>query len=297
MHEQTAVIAGRLSGRATGGTRVEYHRGACLGPTAWVLDRGDSMSGFSAVDGSSDPASLARYLDTAALTLSGMKAYMAATHKPNRPDGPLLDLGCGAGQDLELLSGAGITGIGLDPSAALLGVARERVERPAPLVQGRGETLPFRDRSFAGVRVDRVLQHVFRPEAILVEAVRVLRPGGLLTAFEPDWSRLRCRTESGESEVSWLSGVANPGIGGQLWELAEQAGCVVLDRVEELSVWQSLAAVDRVLGTGALDRAVAGGRITAEGAKAWLAEQRQREAAGMAFGTLPKVLIVAQKPS
>ena len=253
------------------------------------------MPAFSAVDQSVDPASLTRYLDAAAQALSGIKAYMVAAHGLKQPDGPILDLGCGAGRDLDLLNGAGMTGVGLDPSAVLLAEARRRLPG-LPVVRGTGSALPFRDCCFAGVRIERVLQHVLDPALVLAEAVRVLSPGGLLTVFEPDWSRLRCRSRTGESDASWLTGVPSPGVGGQLWELIEQAGCVVADRVEELSVWRSLATVDRVLGPGAVERAVAAGRIGPEAATRWLAEQREMEEAGEVFGTVPKVLIVAQKP-
>ena len=253
------------------------------------------MPGFSSVDDSHDPARLARYLHEAARATSGIKAYAAAAHGLKHPRAPILDIGCGAGHDLGLLNGAGMVAIGLDPSAVLLAEARSLVVG-ARLVQGEGAALPFRSGALAGVRIERVLQHVERPEAIVGEAVRVLANGGLLTVFEPDWSRLKFADGTGEVDSSWLTGARQPDIGGRLWELVETAGARVLDRVEELSVWRSLSVLDRVLGPGAVDRAVRDGRIQRAAAESWLARQRRSEAEGRLFGTMPKVLLVAERP-
>jgi len=256
------------------------------------------MPGFSAVDDSADPTRLLRYLDSAALAQSGIKAYMVAAQALKSPTGPILDLGCGAGHDLDLLSRVGLSAVGIDPSERLVNVAAQRLG-PDPqvrLMRGSGEALPYRDEVFSGVRIERVLQHVSDPAAVVAEAVRVLRPDGLLTIFEPDWSRMRWRTGDGEHDGSWLTGVPHPSIGGKLWETVEEAGCRVLDRIEELSVWRSLAVIDRALGPGALERAVSAGRISPEEADRWLDEQCRREAEGQFFGTVPKVLIVAEKP-
>ncbi|MHB1445487.1 MAG: methyltransferase domain-containing protein [Acidimicrobiales bacterium] len=256
------------------------------------------MPGFSAVDDSADPERLARYLDSAALGQSGVKAYMAAAQALRLPAGPILDLGCGAGHDLDLLTRAGMAAVGIDPSETLVNIARQRLgpDPRARLIRGSGEALPYRDEVFSGVRIERVLQHVAEPAVVVSEAVRVLRPDGLLTIFEPDWSRMRWGTDDGESDGSWLTEVANPSIGGQLWEMVEKAGCRVLDRVEELSGWRSLAVIDRVLGPGALERAVSAGRIGPDAAERWLDEQRHREAHGQFVGMVPKILLVAGKP-
>ena len=45
-------------------------------------------------------------------------------------------------------------------------------------------------RAFDGCRIDRVLQHIADPAAAIGEMVRVLRPGGVLVAFDNDWETL-----------------------------------------------------------------------------------------------------------
>ena len=46
------------------------------------------------------------------------------------------------------------------------------------------------DAAFDGCRIDRVLQHIADPAAAIGEMVRVLRPGGVLVAFDNDWETL-----------------------------------------------------------------------------------------------------------
>ncbi len=152
------------------------------------------MSPFSAVDASPDPAALIAYLDTTAAGLAGMKHYVAAAAGRAVPGGRVLDVGCGAGHDLALLAAAGLRPLGIDPSGAMLAAAADRAGAPAApggLVQGDGERLPFRSGSLDGCRIERVLQHVDRPDHVIAEVARVLRPGGFLAVFEPDWATLR----------------------------------------------------------------------------------------------------------
>lgn len=92
----------------------------------------------------------------------------------------LLDLGCGTGGTVgALASGRGFRCVGLDPSAPLLAMGRER-DSGLTLVRGRGEDLPFGDGSFDGVFLECVLSVAAEPDRVLAEAFRVLRPGGRL---------------------------------------------------------------------------------------------------------------------
>jgi SAM-dependent methyltransferase len=255
------------------------------------------MSIFSAVDEADRPDRALAYLDVTARSEAGMKHYAAAVHALRRPDGFVLDVGCGAGHDLELLADVDLSPLGADPSAVLLEAARERTAwRRTPLVRANGEALPFRDASVAAARIERVLMHVADPAVVLSETVRVLAPGALLTVFEPDWDSFIVRGPLGDECAAWLAPVRHPGVGGDLWDLVERAGCVVLDKVEEQSVWRSLDVLHRVFDLhAALDRAVTAGRISAETARRWLRDQEEREARHAFWSTIRKVLLVACK--
>ena len=204
------------------------------------------MSIFSAVDDDADPQRALAYLEFTADAATGMKHYAAAAHAQRRPQGPVMDLGCGSGHDLVLLATAGVAAIGVDPSAVLLSAAAAR-PNATPLVRALGESLPFRDATLAGCRIERVLIHVDDPASVLREVVRCLRPGALLTVFEPDWSRYRVQDDPHGNSAAWIAPVAQSDVGGALWSLIEDTGCVVLDRVEELSVWRSFATLNVVI--------------------------------------------------
>jgi len=228
-----------------------------------------------------------------------VKHYIVATHAAAGADS-VLDVGCGTGHDLALLAAVAIAGVGIDPSGALLARARKRLQqaRPSPvLIQAHGEQIPLRDGSVGGCRIERVLQHVTEPTVVLAEAVRCLRGGGVITVFEPDWSSLQVTSEQFDANAQWLANVEHPGVGGAVWGLVEDAGCVVMDRVEECSVWSSLADAERVVGvSAALKRRIDEGAFTRDEARSWLAEQQARDREGRFRATLAKVLIVARKP-
>src|SRR5262249_42174494 len=61
------------------------------------------------------------------------------------------------------------------------------------LARGDARRLPFRDRAFAGVRADRVLQHLADPDAALGEMVRVTDSGGRVVVADADQDTLVIR--------------------------------------------------------------------------------------------------------
>src|SRR5262249_36535614 len=121
-------------------------------------------------------------------------------------------------------------------------------------------------------------------------------PGALLTIFEPNWAGFTVRSTSGDECCAWLSAVRHPDIGGSLWATIEAAGCTVLDRVEELSVWRSLRVLDETIGLErSIALAVANDRVTQRGADEWLREQRAREAQNEFYALMPKIMVVATR--
>lgn len=86
---------------------------------------------------------------------------------------PRLEVGVGSGR---FATGLGV-GMGLDPAAAPLRLARSR---GVTAVQGVGERLPFADGAFGAVLLVVTLCFADDPRAIVGEARRVLRGGGAL---------------------------------------------------------------------------------------------------------------------
>lgn len=98
-------------------------------------------------------------------------------------DQAVLEIGCGIGTDLVRFArgGARVTGIDLAQTAIDLAITNARyagVSDRADLRVGDGEALPFPDASVDVVYAHGVLQYAARPERIVAEAHRVLRPGG-----------------------------------------------------------------------------------------------------------------------
>jgi SAM-dependent methyltransferase len=94
----------------------------------------------------------------------------------------VLDLGCANGALLELLAGQGADVLaGIDLSAAELAVARTRPALAhADLREGRAQRLPFGDGEFDAVVSHMALMLMGDIEQVVLEAARVLRPGGTL---------------------------------------------------------------------------------------------------------------------
>jgi SAM-dependent methyltransferase len=253
------------------------------------------MSHFTSVDDSPDPQVLVASLDRSAGSLAAMKAYVTAALAGAVPGGRVLDLGCGSGHDLALLAGTGLRPIGIDPSRVMVAESADRVDR-APLVQADGARLPFADASFDGCRIERVLQHVIDPMIVAAEAGRVVRTGGVVAVFEPDWTSWRADTElpGAERIAAELHNVRHPDIGRRLPELVVGACFRVTDVVTEASVIHRIAEMPIGLEQG-LARSVAEGRVEPELAARWLDEQHERDAAGTFRIRQSKILVLARR--
>jgi SAM-dependent methyltransferase len=249
------------------------------------------VSEYSDVDAATEAHRLIEHLDESAIGLAAMKHYMAVTHALRRPTAPVLDLGCGAGHDLALHEVLRVATVGVDPSSVMLDAAATR--STSPLVRATGEHLPFAAGAFAGCRIERVLMHVDDPARVLSEVVRCVRPSGLLTIFEPDWTSLTITGPPVPAE--WVSIARHPAIGSSIGDLLHAAACSILDRVEEHS-WWSHSDFERILQRS-LDRAVASGHASRAAVQKWLAEQRRRATAGDFRAEITKILWVAAAPA
>jgi len=137
----------------------------------WLIDRvarRPAGSRARAVYGAADVHDFARRAILAELALG--------------PGDELLDVGCGGGLLLRDAVASGARVVGLDHSAEMVELARERAP-DATVVEGRAEQLPFEDGRFTAVSMSVVFFFLDDPLAVLRECRRVLRPGGRIAIY------------------------------------------------------------------------------------------------------------------
>jgi 2-polyprenyl-6-hydroxyphenyl methylase/3-demethylubiquinone-9 3-methyltransferase len=131
------------------------------------------------------PATVERFRATAQMLLR-----LAAANARRRPL-DVLDVGCGAGAQGAIWADAGHRYRGLDINRPLIELARARAREQgldAEFEVGSATELPFADESADICVLPFILEHVVDWQTCLDEAMRVLRPGGLL--FVSTTSRL-----------------------------------------------------------------------------------------------------------
>lgn len=126
------------------------------------------------------------------------------------PGGKGLDVGCGTGVLADRLAQRGLEMTGVDPSAGMLRILREKRPRVEAL-EAPGTALPFPDDSFDLVMCVAVMHHVADPEAVrltLAEMVRVALPHGRVVVWDhnprnPYWKSLMARVpqDTGEERL------------------------------------------------------------------------------------------------
>ena len=97
-----------------------------------------------------------------------------------------LDIGCGPGAAVRVAAPMVQRAVGVDNSAAMIRIARRRSRRVpnAEFEVGAAEALPFADATFDRAWTVHAFHHWSEQDAGLVEARRVLRPGGRLLVVE-----------------------------------------------------------------------------------------------------------------
>jgi SAM-dependent methyltransferase len=101
-----------------------------------------------------------------------------------RADSKLLELGCGRGDFLFEFEKYGLECRGLDrDNSSIKNECGLEVKR----CDVANEVFPYDDESFDIVYHKSLIEHLYDPEHLMKETIRVLKPGGKLIMLTPDW--------------------------------------------------------------------------------------------------------------
>jgi ubiquinone/menaquinone biosynthesis C-methylase UbiE len=212
------------------------------------------------------------------------------------------DLGCGLGFDIRRLAalvGPEGRAIGVDASLALIASARATNEGlPAvDFIQADIQRLPFGSGSLNSCKIDRTLQHVERPAAVVNEMFRTLCSGGTVVCAEPDWGTFAI--DNAQEPIArqiaqvWIGGFRNPLIGHELKDLLREGGFVDLQVREFVLSTLDFESSDTVFDITQSASQLARSTGSNE-ALAWLASLRDRQSRLCCSVTL--LINVGKKP-
>lgn len=112
--------------------------------------------------------------------------------------GLVIDLGCGTGADVlhmarQLPDTVRLAGLDHDP--AMISKAKEQareqqLEGRVEFLVSEANQLPFAAASVAGIRAERLVQHLKTPEQVFEHLYELLIPGATLLVLEADWDSL-----------------------------------------------------------------------------------------------------------
>jgi ubiquinone/menaquinone biosynthesis C-methylase UbiE len=274
----------------------------------------DLAAGFQSVDRASDfeVFAWAHSLLGDCLTLIDSLRFFAECKRESydllaaRPGSSILEVGCGLGDDAAALArrvAPGGSVVAVDGSQAMVDAARRRHSDIAGLSFDIADAaqLPFVDETFDGCRIDRVLQHVPDPPAAIREMARVLRPGGVLVAFDNDWETLT--VDSADKALTrtvlnaWCDRFPSGSIGRRMVALFLEAGLEDVETHPKTLVCSDLDVADRVFSFFATaDGLVDAATIGADDVERWKNELRAVDAAGRFFTSYTGFLVSGTRP-
>ncbi|MFO1417999.1 MAG: class I SAM-dependent methyltransferase [Methylotetracoccus sp.] len=244
------------------------------------------------------------------LSLPFYRAYKQTTFELMRlrPGASALEIGCGTGDDavaLARLVGPQGRVTAVDRSRAMLDQA-EQTSRGLDLAlhfeQADARRLPYGNDRFDAARVDRTLQHIAEPAAVIGEMARVVRPGGRVVAMEPDWETFTVdstnRALTRTLMNHWCDSFPAGWIGRALSGYFAAAGLTEIDVLPVTLVLREFALADQILDLVQTARSALQADIAeAAAVDAWLGELAEADRAGAFFCSFTAFIVAGTKPA
>ncbi len=218
----------------------------------------------------------------------------------------VLEVGCGTGDDaMALAQIVGPSGqvTAIDRSQTMLNEAiasTQPLALPIEFILADAQQLPFADHTFDGARVDRTLQHIADPAAVIAEMARVVRPGGWIVAMEPDWGTFVVnstqRAITRQLLNVWCDSFPSGWVGRYLRQYLRQAGLTDIQVVPETLVITQFDLADQVFDLVQTAQAtVEAGLVSSAEAQAWLSELQAFDRAQAFFSSFTGFIVSGQK--
>jgi 2-polyprenyl-3-methyl-5-hydroxy-6-metoxy-1,4-benzoquinol methylase len=131
-----------------------------------------------------------RIVESIQQALYGHRVRQVESLRGGRP-GRVLDVGCGRGVLLQEFRRRGWDVQGTELSDQAATYAREVLR--LPVETGSLDTIGFPANHFDAITLWHVLEHVTDPQAVLMEANRILKPGGVLLVSVPNFGSCEAR--------------------------------------------------------------------------------------------------------
>jgi ubiquinone/menaquinone biosynthesis C-methylase UbiE len=220
----------------------------------------------------------------------------------------VLDIGCGTGVVARAIAARdGFVGTvtGIDQSPSFIAVAEslaadDGVGDRVKFAVADAHELPFPAASFDAAVAHTLISHVRDPLTVLVEAARVVRPGGTVAVFDGDYASLTFGSsdpERGRAMESALQStiMSAPRVMRELPRLLPQAGLRLI--ATQAHVYAEAGAGSYMLNLAETYAPLAAstGLLPSAHVDAWLADQRRSAADGMFFAACNYYAYVARR--
>jgi ubiquinone/menaquinone biosynthesis C-methylase UbiE len=208
----------------------------------------------------------------------------------------VVDVGCGTGRAVVELAERGARAVGVDLDPAMLAAARDRFPE-LDLRAADAAELPLGAGEAQGYRADKVYHVLPDPAAALVEARRVLAPGGRIVLLGQDWDTMVIDSDQGALTRRIVHAradtIRHPRVARAYRNLLLDAGFREVELEVHTMVFTDASTLPLLAGHAAA--ACNTGAISDEEAEGWVGEQTRRAAAGRLLLAVPMFLAAATR--